>query len=146
MSTGKTFDAEGVCLRWARTYPDLVGRSMPLAGVHLGDGRSPQAGAIAVLRVGDSTVDQEGAGHSAPITWEVKANGGQDGARRQAFRGAQALAEALRTLTGRPVFVEADGVVVKIQQCHTVQGPLYAGVFGGETTYRVSCVFVLQDA
>lgn len=146
MTTGITFDAEGVVKAWARSVPDLIGRGKPLVGLHMSEPRSPQIGALATFRVGDADVDEGGLGHSAPITFEIRANGGQDGARREAQRGAKALAKAARTLTGQPVIVTTDDDgPVKIRCAHSVKGPLFAGQVGGETVYRVSAVFVMQD-
>ncbi|GLY32133.1 hypothetical protein [Kineosporia sp. NBRC 101731] len=145
MTTGKTFDAEGVVKAWAQSL-GITGKGKPVAaGIHLGRPRSPQAGAIAGLSVGSSTVDSEGLGHRAGITFEVKAVGGQAGARKQALEGATAIAVECRELTGAPVPVEYDGMTVWIRYCENVQGPLFAGDVGGEITYRVSTVFVLSD-
>ncbi|GAB3250943.1 hypothetical protein [Kineosporia babensis] len=145
MTTGITFDAEGVVLSWARSLPGLIGKGRPLVGVHLSEVRSPQMGAMATLRVSNADVDQDGLGHSAPITFEVRANGGQDGARREAQQGARALAVEVRKLTGQPVIVQTHEGSVKIRCAHTVQGPLFSGQIGGETAYRMSAVFVMQD-
>jgi hypothetical protein len=145
VTTGITFDAEGVVLTWVRAVPGLVGRNLPLIGIHLSEPRSPQAGAMATLRVSSADVDQEGLGHSAGVLFEVRANGGQDGARRESMRGARALAVAVRKLTGQPALVVTSEGTVKISHAHSVQGPLYSGQVGGETVYRVSATFVLQD-
>lgn len=146
MTTGITFDAEGVVLAWVRALPGLTGKGNPIAaGVHLGKPRSPQSGAIAGLFVGPSTVDAGGLGHRAPVTFEVKAIGGQEGARKQASKAGIALASACRQLQGAPVPVSIDEGTVWIRFAEEVQGPLHVGDVGGEMTYRVSTAFTLSD-
>lgn len=139
-----TYDVEGLTLAWARTYPDLVGRDKPLLGVHLtDDARSPGAGALATLAVtGPRFVDVEGLGDTGTISWKVTAQGGDGGGKRQAGDGALALANALRTLTGRPVLVTSRGVTAKLSAAINVQGPTWGGAPRGLATYLVDSTLV----
>lgn len=143
---GVTFDAEGLTAAWARSVPGLIGRDAPILGLHLSDDiRSPQRGVVASLRVGASSVDIEGLGHSAPIVFEFRANGGERGARAQAYRGAAALVTAARALTGPPVVVTSGPETARLSHAHTVVGPTWMGTPSGEATYRAEATFVWQS-
>jgi hypothetical protein len=144
---GVTFDAEGLCLAWARSIPGLIGKGCPILGLHLNDDlRSPQTGVLGSLRVGASEVDMEGLGHTAPMQFEFKAVGGDAGARRQCERAARAFLTEVRKLTGVPVLVTAGGVTAKLTHAWNVRGPVWLGSPGGEATYRGDANFVWQSA
>ena len=149
--SGPTFDVERLAQTWAKQYPDLVGKGKPLLNVLLTeDARSPQVGAICTLSVGTGrTVDMQGLGDSAPISWEIRAIGGEDGAKAQAQRGANALASALRTLDGNAVIVTSpgpDGETAKLSHAERVNGPTWMGSPSGQATYRVDATLVWQRA
>lgn len=149
--SGVTFDVERLTQTWAKAYPDLVGKGKPLTGVHLTeDARSPQSGAICSLSVtGTREVDMQGLGDSGRISFEVRAIGGEDGAKAQAKRGANALASALRTLDGNAAIVTspgADGETAKLSHAANVNGPVWMGSPSGQATYRVDATLVWQRA
>jgi hypothetical protein len=145
--SGDTFDAEGLCLAWARAIPGLIGKGNPILGLHLNDDlRSPQTGVLASLRVGSSDVDTEGIGMSAPMQFEFRAVGGEQGARQQCERAARAFMTEVRKLTGAPVLVTAGEVTARLSYAHGVRGPVWVGAPQGQATYRGEATFVWQAA
>jgi hypothetical protein len=149
--SGPTFDVERLTQTWAKQYPGLVGKGLPLLNILLTeDARSPQVGAIATLSVtGSREVDMEGLGDPGRISFEIRAIGGEDGAKAQAKRGANALASALRTLDGNSVIVTspgADGETAKLSHAANVNGPAWMGSPSGQATYRVDATLVWQRA
>lgn len=145
--SGVTFDVEGLVMAWAKAIPDLIGRDGPLISLVLtDDARSSQRGVVASLRVGPSEVDMEGLGHSARMSFEFRAVGGDNGARRQCFRGAQAFMVQVRNLVGDPVLVTAGDETAKLSHAHTVNGPTWVGSPNGQATYRGDATFVFQQA
>jgi hypothetical protein len=145
-----TIDVSGFTLQWAKSWPGLVGRDLPLIGVHLSQVRSPQRGAVCQLALsGTPTVDLEGYGHTASFSFTVTAVGSEGGAHRQAERGCRAVAVAMRAMTGtrQQVTINAgtpDEATAVLTHVHTVGGPSLAGDKGGEIAYRADGTFVWQ--
>lgn len=136
-----TFDVEGLTLAWAKSVPGLVGNGNPVGLMSLStDIRSPQKGTMCTLRVTQSDVGP--IGHAGRILFEVSAIGGEGGAKRQAERGARAIANAIRQgLDGTPRAVTSDGVTATLLAAHTASGPIWVGFFG-QSIYRVEATFI----
>jgi hypothetical protein len=140
-------DAEAAVREWANGFSALCGKGNPLAnGVHLGPPRSPSAGAIAGMQLISprQTIDYA---DDARVSFSVKAVGGETAARLLAQRAANALAEAVLSMRGRPTVVTIPGGgQVRILCCDNLDGPTYAGDQGGESTYLVDATFRMQGA
>lgn len=140
-------DGAGAVAAWINAQETLVGKGMPLAnGVHLSEPRSSSSGAVAsvqeILRGDFEGFDD------VRVTFEVKAVGGERGARGLAERAARHLANTIMDgLVGPAVTVTTrSGDVVQIIHAHTPNGPTFTGVVTGEAVYRFDVTVRCRDA
>lgn len=139
-----TYDIEGFVLAWAKSVPGLVGADKPIGVMCLStEVRSPNRGTLCTLRVVPPS-DVGPLGHTGRILFEVEAIGGEGGAKRQAERGARALANVIRRdLDGTPQSVTCDGVTATLASAHSIAGPIWVG-YAKSSIYRVESSFIFQ--
>ena len=143
MTNAVVFDIAGLVKAFLIASPGLVGKDAPISAVHLSEPTKSPGGVVVTPRAGMGRVDIEGAGHTAPVTLDVRSMGGEEGAKARAERGARALTQVLVGMSGAPVWVEGrDGTRAMLRNCANVQGPGDMGAPNGRALFRVSADFV----
>lgn len=144
-----TFDIEALVKAWLYAWPGLTGPGGALTSVFLTEPRpgSQAKGAWCVIRQAPGgTVDDSGFGHTARVGFDVKAKGGEEGAKHQASQACLALARACRAMngSGEMLVTAKDGTVARLVWCANVVGPSPAGEPNGIATYRLDSDFTFM--
>jgi hypothetical protein len=139
-------DVDGAVRAWVNSRTaTLVGVGKPLPnGLHHGT-RSPGQGAWGEIR-GPSSRQLTDVADMPRVSIAVKAVGGKvdGGAYGAAERAARALALEIGERHGVGTVTTARGDVIRIIAFGDVQGPVYSGNEGGEETFVVDFVPVMQ--
>lgn len=138
-------DVEGAVRSWLTGYPGLTGAGGALvAGVHLGQPRSPAKGAVAGMTlVGPRSLSD--VSDDARVSFRVQAVGSERGVRELVGSAMRALIRAVLALQdGGRVVQTRRGDWVRLLVAGDTTGPIDGGDYGGEYSQVFDALFRCQ--